>query len=150
MSDEKFRLKFSVYVIPRKGDQVLLSLRKNTGYMDGYYSMVAGHVEAGESAEEAVIREASEEAGVTLTQDQLTYVFTMHRLKTDPKDDYIDIFFESTQWEGEFINNEPEKCGGLEWFDIHDLPENTIPYIADVLRLYPQGERFMSKRGTES
>jgi len=148
MTGEKFKLKFAVYVIPRNGDQVLLSLRKNTGYMDGSYSLVAGHVEAGETAEQAVIREATEEAGVTLTADQLKYVFTMHRLKTDPKDDYVDVFFECTNWNGEFINNEPEKCGGLDWFDIHNLPENTIPYVADVLGLYPQGERFMSKRET--
>ncbi len=148
MSGEKFKLKFAVYLIPRKANQVLLSLRENTGYMDGMYSLVAGHVEAGETAERALFRETLEEAAVTLTEDQIEYVFTMHRLKTDPKDDYIDIFFEAKDWNGEFINNEPEKCGGLDWFDINALPANTIPYIKDVLTLYPQGQRFKSEWGT--
>jgi 8-oxo-dGTP diphosphatase len=145
MSGERFRIKFSVFIIPRRGSQVLLALRKNTGYMDGMYGLVSGHVEAGESAEDAIIRETEEEAGVALRKDQLKYVFTMQRMKDDPMDDYIDIYFECTNWDGEFFNNEPEKCGGVEWFEISDLPNNTIPTIAEVLRTYPNSEKFMSK-----
>jgi 8-oxo-dGTP diphosphatase len=147
MTGERFSVKFAVYIIPRRENKVLLALRKSTGYMDGMYSLVSGHVEAGETAEEAMIRETQEEAAVILSNDQLKYVFTMQRLKTDPKDDYLTIFFECTDWQGEFINNEPEKCAGVEWFDIDKLPENTIPYIAQVLKLYPTGQHFMSKRG---
>lgn len=145
MSGERFRIKFSVFIIPRRGSQVLLALRENTGYMDGMYGLVSGHVEAGESAEDAIIRETEEEAGLKLSKDQLKYVFTMQRMKDDPMDDYIDIFFECTNWDGEFVNNEPKKCGGVEWFEISDLPNNTIPTIAEVLRIYPNSEKFMSK-----
>jgi 8-oxo-dGTP pyrophosphatase MutT (NUDIX family) len=146
MSKDKFRLKFSVYLIPRIGEKVLLSLRENTGFMDGYYSFVSGHVEENETAEEALIRETSEEAGVKVAEQDLKFVFAEHRLSDEIQDDYVELFFETSKWQGEFTNKEPQKCGGLEWFNINQLPENTIPYIADVLRLYPSGKRYMSRR----
>lgn len=49
MSGDRHRVKFAVYLIPRDGDKVLLSLRQNTGWKDGWYSLVAGRVEAGET-----------------------------------------------------------------------------------------------------
>ncbi|CAN5409836.1 hypothetical protein BH10PAT4_BH10PAT4_4010 [soil metagenome] len=146
MSKEKFMLKFAIYLIPRIGDKVLLSLRHNTGFMDGKYGLVSGHVEAGETAEEALIRETSEEAGITVKESDLTFVFAEQRLSDEVQDDYVELFFESTKWQGEVTNREPEKCAGLEWFDVNKLPKNTIPYIADVLKLYPTGQHYMSRR----
>lgn len=146
MSSEKFKLKFAVYLLPLRGNQVLLSLRQNTGWMDGKYSLVAGHVEGGETPEEATIREAKEEAGITLDQKDLRFVHVMHRLKNDPSDEYIDMFFECEKWTGEFVNAEPEKCGGLEWFDRGALPENVLPYVRDVIQAATDGVYFSSRR----
>ncbi|WOE51888.1 NUDIX domain-containing protein [Sulfuracidifex metallicus] len=53
---------------------MLLQLRKNTGYRDGWWSVVAGHVEAKESATSAMIREAKEEAGIALRPEDLILV----------------------------------------------------------------------------
>ena len=45
--------------------EVLLQLRRNTGYMDGCWACaVAGHVEVGEPVTRTVVREAAEEAGI--------------------------------------------------------------------------------------
>ena len=147
---EKFKLKFAVYLIPRRDNKVLLSLRENTGYMDGMYSLVAGHVDGGETGEEATIREAAEEAGVMIDPKDLKFAYIMHRLKNRPEDEYIDLFFEVRNWEGEFVNNEPEKCGGLDWFDIDKLPENTLPYISEAVTSYESGKHYSSTKGTES
>lgn len=133
MKKEKFKLKFAVYLIPRRNNEVLLSLRQNTGWMDGYYSLVAGHVDGGETPEEATIRETKEEAGATVRSEDLKFVHVMHRLKDNPDDEYIDMFFECEKWDGELYNAEPEKCAGLDWFPIDNLPDNILPYVKDVL-----------------
>jgi 8-oxo-dGTP diphosphatase len=139
---ERFKLRAAVYLIPRKDDKVLLSLRHNTGWMDGMYSLVAGHVEAGETLEEAMIREANEETTIDITAQQLKFVHLMQRIKDQAEDEYVDVFFEVREWSGEFVNNEPEKCGGLEWFPVTALPENTLDYIKDVVTNYEQGASF--------
>jgi ADP-ribose pyrophosphatase YjhB (NUDIX family) len=150
MSKIRHMIKCAAYIIPRRGNEVLLSLRKNTGFMDGYYSLVAGHIETGESVEEGAIREAREESGVNLTNDQLKFVFLMHRASDKIENEYLDVFFEVNEWQGDLTNMEPEKCGGLDWFDIDKLPENTIPNIADVLASYRNGQQFKVSRRVEA
>lgn len=116
----------AIHIFFKKDNQILLSLRANTGYEDGKYSVVAGHVEAGESIIEAGIREAKEEAGVDITPFHFKIVGSMHR-KSD--DERIDYFAVVDNWKGEPHNCEENKCGGLEWHPINNLPHNIIPYI---------------------
>ena len=116
----------AIHVFFKKGNEILLSLRANTGYEDGKYSVVAGHVEAGESIIEAGIREAKEEAGVEITPFHFNIVGSMHR-KSD--DERIDYFAVVENWTGEIKNCEENKCGGLDWHPIDNLPHNIIPYI---------------------
>ncbi|GGV02513.1 hypothetical protein GCM10010211_82330 [Streptomyces albospinus] len=44
------------------------------------------------------------------------------------------FFFEATEWDGEPVNKEPEKCLALEWFTVHDLPDDIIEYPAAGLK----------------
>ena len=53
----------AVYLLLLREGQVLLLRRHNTGYEDGNYSVIAGHVEPGERITQALVREAAEEAG---------------------------------------------------------------------------------------
>lgn len=147
MIADRLKVKLAVYLIPRRNGEVLLSLRQNTGWMDGHYSLVAGHVEAGETAKEAMIREAEEEAGATLLDDDLKFVHVLYRMSNESDDNYIDIFFESERWDGEFVNAEPNKCGGLEWFKIDDLPVNTLSYVKDVIEMSERKIYYSSRRG---
>lgn len=116
----------NVYLVLRKEEAVLLSLRQNTGYCDGAYGLVSGHVEDGESAIAAMIREAKEEAGLLIAPTELNLIHVLHR-KTNRFN--VDMFFECTSWRGDLVNMEPKKCGALDFFPINQLPENLIPYI---------------------
>ncbi|WP_054837196.1 NUDIX hydrolase [Metallosphaera hakonensis] len=117
----------SVHLFLLKGDKILLQLRKNTGYRDGWWSVVAGHVEAKESAKEAMVREAREEAGIEIEGEDLSLVHAMHRFENQER---VDFFFKCTRWKGEPSIRESDKTGALEWYEISKLPENTVPYVS--------------------
>jgi 8-oxo-dGTP diphosphatase len=129
----------SVYLIVRKNDQILLLLRKNTGYGDGLYGLVSGHVEDGESATDAIIREANEEAGIELVPSQLKVVHVMHS-KTNRQN--IEIFFECKEWKGTITNKEPEKCGALEFYLKYKLPSNMVEQVEKALQAIERGEIY--------
>ncbi len=133
----------NAYLILLEKDQVLLLLRQNTGYLDGYWSLPAGHVEAEESATEGMIREAEEELGITIEAKDLKVVHVMHR-KTNRLN--VDIFFECRKWKGEIKNQEPQKCERVDFFPFTSLPSKTVDYNAFVLSVLKQG-LFYSERG---
>jgi len=136
---ERHRPYTAVFLVLREDDRVLLSKRKNTGHRDGEYSLVAGHVEPGESATEAMAREAHEEAGIRVDPGTLEFVHLLHRDGGDRV--YYDVFFTAEEWGGEVRNREPEKCADLSWFPASALPENTVPYVEQALTATdPYGE----------
>ena len=74
---ERFTSRLAVYLVLIRDGKILLSLRQNTGFSDGLYSLVSGHVDAGESVRHAIIREAQEEAAITINPQDLKLVHTM-------------------------------------------------------------------------
>lgn len=130
----------SSYLIFRDGEKILLSRRKNTGYYDGHFSLPAGHIEEGEYALEAAIREAKEETSVGIEPEDLALVNTMYRLCTDHV--RADYFFEVRKFSGTITNPEPDKCDGLDWFKLSELPANIIPYIKAALTEYAAGRVY--------
>lgn len=122
------------YLVLLKNNKILLLRRFNTGYEDGKYCMIAGHVNFGENFSQCVIREAKEEAGITLKAKDLEVVHVMHR-KSDMDENYdrVDIFFIAKKWSGKIENREPDKCDNLLWFDIDNIPKNIIPYVKQAV-----------------
>jgi 8-oxo-dGTP diphosphatase len=122
------------YLILTKNNKILLLKRFNTGYEDGNYSLIAGHVENGETFTDTIIREAEEEAGIIVQRKNLKVVHIMHRKShSGPKNERVDVFFTTKAWSGKIINKEPRKCEELAWFDLNNLPSNTIKYVKHVL-----------------
>lgn len=136
MTPERFKLIASVYLLFVKDGKILLLRRANTGYEDGNYGLVAGHLDAHESLTHAAIREGKEESGVDINPVDLEVKTTMHRRQSDER---VDFFFEVKKWNGEPINTEPDKCDDLSWFNLDNLPQNTIPYIRQAIECYKKG-----------
>ncbi len=126
----KYPLAIHIFFILKQ--KVLLLRRYNTGYEDGRYSVVAGHVEYGESILSAAKREIKEEVGVDVEIEHLHICGSMHR-KSD--DERLDYFAYVEKWNGNLNNVEPAKCDKLIWVDYNDLPSNTIPYIKRAIEL---------------
>jgi 8-oxo-dGTP diphosphatase len=139
MKSEKLKANINAYLLLQQDSRILLSLRQNTGYEDGRYSLVAGHVEYGETPTQAMIREAQEEIGIHIQAHDLCVVHTMYR-KTNR--DNLDLFFTCKQWFGEIRNCEPDKCGGVAFFSPFQLPQNTVSYIKYALSNVQNGVHY--------
>ena len=136
------RMKVAVHLLLIKENKILLLRRFNTGYEDGNYSVVAGHVDGNEEIIDAMKREAKEEAGINISHENIEIVQVMHRKADDGE--RIDYFLVAKNWEGEVKNMEPNKCDDLSWFDIDKLPQNTIGYIRFAIDSYKAKIKFTS------
>lgn len=115
------------------GTEVLLQLRRNTGYMDDHWAAAAaGHVEFGETAYAAAQREALEELGIA--DLELDFITSMQRTgREQPLDQRIDFFFTCRTWAGEPRVVEPEKSAGIRWSPLSALPDPVVPHERHVL-----------------
>ena len=97
VTGERFMLVATAHLFLMRDEEVLLLRRFNTGYADGQYSVVAGHLDGGETVKAAAVREAREEVGVEIAPADLHIVGVMHR-KSD--DERIDFFLTASAWSG--------------------------------------------------
>ncbi len=131
-------------VLCRPGDhhhEVLLQLRRGTGYLDGHWATLAGHVDPGESVHEAAVREAAEEAGVSIKPDDLVPLTTIHRFERGGPavEQRVDVFFSATRWAGVPNLREIGKAAAMGWFPIDELPEPVVPHERLVLETLASG-----------
>jgi 8-oxo-dGTP pyrophosphatase MutT (NUDIX family) len=143
---DRFRVVPAAYVVFRRErdghHQVLLQLRRGTGYMDGFWATAAaGHVEEDESVLEAACREAAEELSVTVHPDDLVPLTAMHRTggNHDPIDERVDFFFELHTWRGDPHLVEEDKAADLRWFPLGALPAPVVPHELFVLDRLREG-----------
>ena len=137
---ERFKVITGAFLVLVKNNKIVLLRRRNTGFGDGLYSVPAGHVEFGESLMGAMMREAKEEVGVTIAAKDLELVHTMSVNASDGH--RLHCFFKATTWEGELMNNEPEKCDDLAWFFVDQLPNNIVSYIPQAIECMQKGEKY--------
>lgn len=136
----RFTVVPAAYVLLRRSgsgaDEVLLQLRRGTGYYDEHWAFgAAGHVEAGESLLTGAAREASEELGVDVAPEALELLTLMHRTDGSgrPIEQRFDVFFQVRAWSGEPRIVEGEKAAALEWFPLDALPDPVVPHELQVL-----------------
>ena len=123
--------------------QVLLLRRENTGYMDGLWDFAgSGHVDENESAMQAVVRECREELGITVELKDIRFVHLSHRVGQNGARTYYDIYFLVDRYTGEPYIAEPEKCSGLQWFAMDELPEDIIGIRKQAFLSYLKSEYY--------
>lgn len=142
MAADRFRAAVAVYGILLDADQsVLLMRRAGSGYHDGELSLPAGHLDGGEDALTAVIRELSEELTIIVDRDACRLAVVAHRAPESADDpEYVDLFFSVDRWAGTPSIGELTKCSELVWADPHDLPDDLLDYVRKALTAAATGE----------
>jgi len=120
----------AVHIALLHNDKVLLQRRQNTGYEDGNFGVIAGHLDGGETVIQAAIREVREEVGVQIDPSHIQLAGVLHRISGGER---VEFFLIADIWKGRIINAEPDKCDMLGWFPINNLPPNTISHVAKAL-----------------
>jgi 8-oxo-dGTP diphosphatase len=143
---DRFTLRAAAYLLLVQDGKVFLARRFNTGWRDGEYSLVAGHLDAGESIRATVCREAKEEAGIDIEPADLKFVHVMQHYESA---EYFDFYFTATKWDGEPTNCEPETCDDMRWFSLKELPGNLVPNVRQALDAYMCDE-YYSEFGVEA
>ncbi|MCW4600828.1 dihydrofolate reductase [Janibacter hoylei] len=123
-------------VMTREGDggtEVLLQLRRGTGFMDGWWACgAAGHVEDASAPSQALAREVDEELGVRVLE--ATPLTTVQRSTlAGVREQRADFFFHVTAWSGEPTLREPDKAADLRWWPLAELPALVVPHERVVL-----------------
>src|SRR3989338_4980939 len=98
-SKDKHKIVPASYLVLMRENKILLSRRFNTGYEDGKFSLIAGHVEEGETFTQCLVREAKEEAGILLFPQDLEVAHVMQRDSHTPENnERVDVFFIARKW----------------------------------------------------
>ena len=61
----------AVHLILIKDDKILLQKRKGSKLWPGYYALPAGHIDAGETQYDALVREAKEELDIIINPEDI-------------------------------------------------------------------------------
>jgi 8-oxo-dGTP diphosphatase len=123
-----------VGVIVVRGDEVLFGLRRGA-HGAGTWSFPGGHVDDGESAEIAALRELHEETGLEAANARVV----AETLDEFPEGLLYRTHFVRVEWTGgEPVVREPASCAQWAWFRWDDAP---VPLFLPIKSLRATGFR---------
>jgi 8-oxo-dGTP diphosphatase len=93
-----------------------------------HWDTIGGHVEDGESLDDALIREVQEETGVTPTQFRL--IATVRERQPERYGDALHHIYAVTAWQGGDPANVCDEHTELKWFSIDEM--RGLANIVDV------------------
>lgn len=143
MSKDRAKFLSSIYlIIHNEEGKILLQRRQGTKLWPGFLALPAGHIDEGEEDPYAAsIREAKEELGITITEEDLTEPFVVCR-RNKSLLPYFDVYFLVTNYKGKISIKEPEKCSELVWADIKKLPKDIIDFEKEAIENHLKGIDF--------
>lgn len=124
-------------ILYNRGSILLL---KQTNPHGGQYTFVGGNIEQSEFAKASLVREAQEEAGIVIKQEDLRLAHVLH--KRDKAGQRIILYFKTAVWQGEPRTKEPHKFKEAAWFPLDALPKGLSGTARHVLKMYRKGEMY--------
>lgn len=118
---ERAMFKGVINLIIRQDDKVLLFFR-NDGFFNydgGWWVLPAGHIEQGETARDAALREAKEELDIDIDPNDIKCVHVTSNLAS--RTESFDFYFEVTKYTGTIRNCEGDKCADMQFFTLDEV-----------------------------
>lgn len=135
MPADRFRVAAAVYAVLVSDGRVLLMRRAGSGYRDGQWGLPAGHLDGDEDVVTALVRELREELDVVVEGDNCRLEVVLHsRAESETDSEYLHLIFRVSAWAGTPSIAEPDKCTGLVWADLTDLPSDVVDYVPVALQ----------------
>ncbi len=131
--DHELKFVIAVSTLLIKDNKAFLLRRFNTGWEDGKYNLPGGHINKGETAKQASVREIYEETGVKVKLEDLHFYNVSHLVTNSER---VHFYFYTKNWEGEPTNFEKSKSNHADWFDLGELPENISEVFKDAISCY--------------
>jgi 8-oxo-dGTP diphosphatase len=140
-------VRVGVSIIVKNGDRILLLKRQGTTHGNGTWAPPGGHMNFGESPEQAAIRETQEETAVNIDTVKFR-VITNDVFETEGLH-YITIWIEAKYVSGEPRINAPDEMSELAWFTWDNLPEPLFLPLQNLLtgKTYPSQTTSYDKVG---
>lgn len=107
-------------IIQNEKGEILIGKRR--GGHAPYYSIPGGHLEVGETFEEAAIKEVLEETGLLIFNPKVFCVTNNLRTYLSEHKHYVSVNLFTRHFEGIVTLKEPEKCESWGWYPIESLP----------------------------
>ena len=125
-----------VVVVINKHRKLLMGLRIGK-HATNTWGFPGGHLEFGESFEEAAIRETKEETGIVLSTVHFWWLENV--IFSEEEKHYVTIFMRAYVSDVEPIIMEPEKCAAWIWAEWESMPMPLMPGIVMLKkqRLHP-------------
>ncbi|MFF3088586.1 NUDIX domain-containing protein [Streptomyces nojiriensis] len=126
--------------LEREDGRILLGLRHpDVAFAGRHYHFLAGHCES-EGAVTCLVREAEEEAGLTIDPGDVELVHTVHMVDEGGDDQpRIGLVFRARTWAGKPQLREPDKCLEWVWADPAQLPEPVVAYTRTAIEAIGRG-----------
>lgn len=134
MKENCVRVGVGLYIFNER-HQVLFGLRQSV-HDYGTWCPPGGHLEFGETNENAAVREAKEETGLVILPNDVFFQGVTNDFYAEENLHYITLHFFCTKYIGIPQIMEPQKCLKWQWFDINNLPENLMLPVRNFLKTH--------------
>lgn len=131
-------------LIKNSKNEVLIGKRK--GSHAPYYSIPGGHLELGETFEEAAIKEVLEETGLTIYAPKVFCVTNNLETYREENKHYISVNLFTDQFDGKLEVKEPDKCEAWAWYPLADVPTPQFDASAYAIECYLQQTFYLPSK----
>lgn len=138
--------KVGVGIIIQNAKKEIL-IGKRIGSHAPYFSIPGGHLENGETFEEAAIKEVFEETGLTIKNPIVFGVTNNLRTYRQENKHFISINLFVNEFTGTLTLKEPEKCEGWNWYDPSEIPHPHFDASEFAIELFLKKKFYLKGQG---